>query len=189
MDSDSSMVPAYRRRAKGVRTQPAPFDDPEPVVGESAAWVVRTALCVQPRQGRLYVFMPPIASLEGYLELIAAIEATAAATGFPVVIEGYAPPPDPRVKSLKVTPDPGVIEVNIQPMHSWREMVDGTTALYETARQTRLGTEKFMLDGRHTGTAAAIISSSAAPPRPTAPSCAVRICCAAWSPSGTIIPP
>ncbi len=137
---------------EGVRTQPVPFDDPQPVTGESAAWVVRTALCVQPRQGRLYVFMPPIASLEGYLELIAAIEATAAATGFPVVIEGYTPPSDHRMKSLKITPDPGVIEVNIQPMHSWRDMVDGTTALYETARQTRLGTEKFMLDGRHTGT-------------------------------------
>jgi uncharacterized protein (DUF2126 family) len=96
--------------------------------------------------------MPPIASLEGYLELVAAIEATAAKTGLPVVIEGYTPPYDPRLDSFKITPDPGVIEVNIQPMHSWRELVDCTTTLYETARQTRLGTEKFMLDGRHTGT-------------------------------------
>ncbi len=136
----------------GVRTQPKPFDDPEPVAGESAAWVVRTALCVQARDGRIYVFMPPVTALEGYLELVAAIEATAEQTELPVVIEGYTPPFDPRLNSLKITPDPGVIEVNIQPMHNWRELVDSTTALYETARQTRLATEKFMLDGRHTGT-------------------------------------
>jgi len=135
-----------------ITPQPEPYAAPELVQGESAAWLIRTALCVQPREGRLYVFMPPITSLEGYLELIACIEAAAEKTGLPVVIEGYTPPSDYRLESLKVTPDPGVIEVNIQPMHSWREMVDCTTTLYNLARETRLGTEKFMLDGRHTGT-------------------------------------
>ena len=135
-----------------INPQPGPSDDPKPVVGKSAAWLVRTALCVQPREGRLYVFMPPITSLEGYLELVQCIEKTARETGYPVVMEGYTPPGDYRLECLKVTPDPGVIEVNIQPMHSWQEMVDCTTRLYELARETRLGTEKFMVDGRHTGT-------------------------------------
>ena len=168
---------AMETAGDGVRTQPEPYDEPVPVAGESAAWVVRTALCVQPRQGRLHVFMPPITSLEGYLELVAAIEDTAEECGLPVVVEGYAPPFDPRLNCLKITPDPGVIEVNIQPMHNWRELVDSTTALYDTARRVRLGTEKFMLDGRHTGTGGGnhIILGGATPP--DSPFCGGRTCC------------
>ena len=84
--------------------------------------------------------------------MLAAVEATAADKKLPVHIEGYPPPHDPRVNVIKVTPDPGVIEVNVQPAASWREAVDITRGLYDDAHQSRLGTDKFMIDGRHTGT-------------------------------------
>jgi uncharacterized protein (DUF2126 family) len=132
---------------------PPDFDpNRRPVQGESASWIVRTAICVEPREGRLHLFMPPVATTEDYLDLIAGIETTVTEMGVPVVIEGEAPPRDPRLHKLAVTPDPGVIEVNLHPSASWDELVERTTVLYEEARQTRLGTEKFMVDGRHTGT-------------------------------------
>lgn len=111
-----------------------------------------TALCVEARNGRLYVFLPPLTHLEQWVDLVEAIEQVAAELQQPVVIEGYTPPHDPRLKKLSVTPDPGVIEVNIHPAMSWRDIVDTTVSLYEEARQARLGTDKFMLDGRHSGT-------------------------------------
>ena len=131
-----------------------PESDPNrrPQPGESAPWIIRTALCVQPRNGRLHLFMPPVSTTEDYLDLIAGIETTVAEMGVPVIIEGETPPKDPRLNKLAVTPDPGVIEVNMHPSKTWDELVARTTTLYEEARLTRLGTEKFMVDGRHTGT-------------------------------------
>ena len=123
-----------------------------PEKGQTSPWVSRPALCVQVREGKLFLFMPPVEFLADYLDLVFAIEDTASHTGIPVAIEGYTPPYDPRISVLKVTPDPGVIEVNIQPAASWDELVENTTALYALARESRLGTEKFMLDGRHSGT-------------------------------------
>lgn len=129
-----------------------PDDRRMPARFESAHWITRTALCVEARGGVLHVFMPPLAELDAYLELLAAVEATAAAQGQRIVLEGYPPPRDARLKLLQVTPDPGVIEVNIHPAADWDALVDHTEFLYEAAHQTRLSTEKFMLDGRHTGT-------------------------------------
>ena len=123
-----------------------------PAPGESAWWLPRTALCVEPREGRLHVFMPPARALEDYLECVAAVEDTAADLGLPVVVEGYAPPRDHRLNVLRVTPDPGVIEVNLNPVSCWEEMTRQTEGLYEEARQARLSAEKFMQDGRHAGT-------------------------------------
>ena len=127
-------------------------DAASPARFASAPDVVRFALCVEPRNGVLYIFMPPAGLLESYLELVAAIERTAARLAMPIVIEGYAPPSDPRLCHFLITPDPGVIEVNIQPAHTWSQLVEQTTTLYEEARQAGLSSETFQLDGRHTGT-------------------------------------
>ncbi len=116
------------------------------------AGVPHTALCLEPRNGRLYVFMPPLNELWRYALLLQAIGQTAEELKMPVLFEGYEPPSTPELKVLKVTPDPGVIEVNIHPASCWDDLEANTVALYEDARLTRLGTEKFMLDGRHTGT-------------------------------------
>ncbi len=124
-----------------------------PALADASGYpVVRTALCIEPRDGRLHVFMPPVATLEDYLELVATIEKTAEAMQQPVVLEGYLPPHDHRIQVMKVTPDPGVIEVNVHPAESWEELKEITTGVYEEARLTRLGTEKFQLDGKHSGT-------------------------------------
>lgn len=113
---------------------------------------VRTAICAEPREGVLHLFLPPLTHLSHWLELIAAIEANAAELGQEVVLEGYQAPEDERLRRFSVTPDPGVIEVNVQPESSWEGLTRLTGELYEEARLSRLGTEKFMLDGRHTGT-------------------------------------
>jgi uncharacterized protein (DUF2126 family) len=159
-----------RRSSRRSHARSAPSRHARPARRfESAHWITRTALCVEVRDPRrangpkaeaehggksgvLYVFMPPLARLEDYLDLLAAVEATAEELGVKIVLEGYPPPRDPRLKLLQVTPDPGVIEVNIHPAHNWGELVEHTEFLYQAAFETRLSAEKFMTDGRHTGT-------------------------------------
>ena len=114
--------------------------------------LIKTALVIEPREGGLFIFLPPMQSFWNYCQLLEAIEATAEKLDLKIILEGYEPPFDPRLKNFKITPDPGVIEVNIHPSASWKDLVENTTTLYEQAHQCRLGTEKFMLDGRHTGT-------------------------------------
>jgi len=130
----------------GKRRRTAPKKDYDP------REIVHTALAVEERDGVAHVFLPPVPLLEDWVDLIRAVEDAAAATAIPLRLEGYPPPADPRLAEFKITPDPGVIEVNVQPAASWKELVENTQTLYEEARLARLGTEKFMLDGRHTGT-------------------------------------
>ena len=131
-------------------TSPALPPEPDPGIAIFAD-VVRTAVTIEPRDGKLCVFVPPLPSADAFVDLVAAIEEAAAAAGLPVQIEGYGPPPDPRLKVIKVTPDPGVIEVNVQPAASWEELAEITEGLYEDARHVGLATTKFHYDGRQTG--------------------------------------
>jgi uncharacterized protein (DUF2126 family) len=153
-------LPPRPERRMVLFSTPVADDPPVPAADKgkpkeddkAALTQTRPALCVQAREGKLCIFMPPVDYLADYIDLVAAIEDTAAHLSMTVVVEGYTPPNDTRISVFKVTPDPGVIEVNIQPAANWDELVENTTAVYELARETRLGTEKFMLDGQHTGT-------------------------------------
>ncbi len=115
-------------------------------------YFVKTAISAEIREGKLYLFLPPLDGMDAFLDLIASIEATAKQLNIPVILEGYNPPHDNRVESMKITPDPGVIEVNVHPTTNWDDLVNNTFTLYDEAKKSRLGTEKFMLDGKHTGT-------------------------------------
>jgi uncharacterized protein (DUF2126 family) len=146
-------IPRYEYQRMAARRQRSiVIDDVHSGVGFWTGGVVRTALAVEPRDGHMCVFLPPLNSADEAVDLIAAIEDTAALLRMKVAVEGYPPPFDARLNQIKVTPDPGVIEVNVHPAGSWRETVHNTEVLYEQARLSRLGAEKFMLDGRHTGT-------------------------------------
>ena len=148
-------LPGYaqlRFQSDRVPRRTADGDGRAPAKQESAAWITRTALCAEPRNGVLYIFMPPLRTAADYLQLVAAVEATADQMGQAVLLEGYEPPGDAQLAGFRITPDPGVIEVNIHPSSCWDELSERTNFIYEAARESRLSTEKFMIDGRHSGT-------------------------------------
>ena len=145
--------------------KPDPFADrqaldPSPKAGlplstkgrQASTDTIKRCLGTRMVEGKLRVFIPPLDTIEQFIQLMAVIESTADKINIPVVLEGYEAPTDPRMNKLFITPDPGVIEVNIHPAASFKELEATTTALYQEARDARLATEKFMLDGRHTGT-------------------------------------
>ncbi len=132
-------------------------DDLASVVATTKAFntsekIFKTCLIVEPRDGKIFVFFPPVQYLEHYLDLVAAVERVAEKLNMPILIEGYDPPADNRIQKFNITPDPGVIEVNIHPANSWRELLHNYAILYEKAKESRLISEKFDLDGKHTGT-------------------------------------
>ncbi|MFU8817866.1 MAG: DUF2126 domain-containing protein [Pseudomonadales bacterium] len=135
---------------RGTKVEPPAASEQAPQPADDGA--VRTAMVFEARDGVVHVFLPPVETAEDYLELLQTVEHVARARQTKVIIEGYLPPADPRINVIKVTPDPGVIEVNIHPAMGWDDMLRTTTVLYEEARAARLDTQKFMLDGRHTGT-------------------------------------
>ena len=119
---------------------------------EDADAAPTTAMVAEVRDGLLYIYMPPTEELEHFVDLISRVEAAAAKVDCPVVVEGYGPPPDPRIGSMTITPDPGVIEVNVAPTASFAEQKQQLETLYEQARLARLSTESFDVDGTHGGT-------------------------------------
>jgi uncharacterized protein (DUF2126 family)/transglutaminase-like putative cysteine protease len=149
-EQDVAQDPFDRRDALGNR-RPSRSKSKTGAQG-GARPIIKQALTVQLRKGRLFVFLPPMTLLEDFISLVAAVESTVEALEMPVRLEGYPPPADPRVARLAITPDPGVIEVNIHPASDWNELVANIEGLYADARLSRLGTEKFMVDGRHSGT-------------------------------------
>jgi uncharacterized protein (DUF2126 family)/transglutaminase-like putative cysteine protease len=132
-----------------------PMADPLPALSstaETALELIRPSLCIQAREGRLHVFLPYASRLADYLDLVAAVEDTCQYLHKPVWLEGYAPPSDPRMRSFSVTPDPGVLEVNLPPASDWDELERINAVLVEEARRNRLTAEKFNYDGGHVPT-------------------------------------
>ena len=114
--------------------------------------MVKSAISAEIRGGTLHVFLPPVGYVEYFLELIAAVEAVAVKLKTHPIVEGYPPPSDLRLEHFSVTPDPGVLEVNVQPAAGWEELKRVTTTVYEQAALARLCADKFLIDGRRVGT-------------------------------------
>jgi uncharacterized protein (DUF2126 family)/transglutaminase-like putative cysteine protease len=119
---------------------------------DTATELIRPALCVQAVEGRLHVFLPYTPVVADFLDLVAAVEDTCRYLGVPVWLEGYTPPPDPRLRSYGLTPDPGVLEVNLPPTSNWDDLEELNAILHEEAHANRLIAGKFAYDGNHLST-------------------------------------
>jgi uncharacterized protein (DUF2126 family) len=152
--AEREQLPPAQARQMDLFTR-TPAEDPlpaDPQTNDSSKSVVRPALAVEAREGRLHVFLPYLTKLADYLDLLAAVEDTCVHLNVPIWIEGYGPPSDPRLRTFSITPDPGVIEVNLPPASTWDELEQLNTLVFEEAKKNRLTAEKFQYDGRHTAT-------------------------------------
>lgn len=147
----NSKLPSYKELRESISKRAKKKPDDKDFIDDPKG-LIRTALVIEIRENTVYVFLPPINFIENFLDLITAIELSCEEENISVSLEGYTPPKDLRITHLSVTPDPGVLEVNIQPAHNWEELKDITYTIYEEAYKTRLGTEKFLIDGRRVGT-------------------------------------
>ena len=151
--ADKAKLPAKTRHPELFAVAPAA--DPLPPLSSTAATakvLIRTALCVEAREERMHVFLPFASQLADYLEMVAAVEDTAAHLAMPVWVEGYTPPIDGRLRFFSVTPDPGVLEINLPPAADWPELERLQTLLFAEAAKNRLTAEKFNYDGTHLAT-------------------------------------
>jgi transglutaminase-like putative cysteine protease len=138
--ADREKLPLHPSRRPDL-FETAPVEDllpAEPQLTGEAKSAIRPALAVQAREGRIHIFLPYLTKLPDYLDLIAAVEDTCRYLQTPVWIEGYAPPADPRLRSFSITPDPGVVEVNLPPAADWNELENLNTLVFDEARRYRL---------------------------------------------------
>ena len=155
MDEEGQVkLPSTVARRPEMFRQDPKHDTLPPISADaaSARELIRPSLCVQAREGRLHVFLPYVSVLADYLDLVAAIEETSEHLQKQIWIEGYPAPPDPRIQVFSLTPDPGVLEVNMPPTSDWDELETLNEILAEETQQHRLIAAKFGYDGTHLAT-------------------------------------
>lgn len=164
-ESQQGVGPAGKDRAEGSQqgvarcqvkdrpeaSKPAADRAAEQGVAGAQGAAVRTALCVEPREDRVFVFLPPLESAEDFLALIEAIDHARVETGVDVALEGYPPPRDPSLFQISIAPDPGVLEVNMPPQSSLRDYASTLESVFDAALHAGLHSEKYLLDGRMAG--------------------------------------
>jgi uncharacterized protein (DUF2126 family) len=150
--AEEAYVPRDPRRPEEHGPTQARIDSPPALPTPPAPPApVRTALSVEARDGAVHVFLPPLLTAEDFFALVAEVDAAREETAVPVVLEGYAPPAGPNLYRLSVTPDPGVLEVNLPPVESLRAHATLFETVFEAALHAGLHSEKHLLDGRQAG--------------------------------------